>query len=238
MLEVRDLQVCYGNIWALRGVSLTVGTGEIVTVIGANGAGKSTLMKAVCGLLPKRAGEVLFDGRPITRLDPPAIARLGIAVVPEGRRLFGPLTVIDNLRLGAYLRLRNGQKREVQEDLERVLELFPRLRERLRQTVHTLSGGEQQMVAIGRSLMAAPKAILLDEPSIGLAPLIVRDIFHVIRGLKQTGITVLLIEQNARMALGVADRAYVLEVGRIILEDSAVDLLRQETVKGLYLATG
>lgn len=238
MLEVRDLQVCYGNIWALRGVSLTVGTGEIVTVIGANGAGKSTLMKAVCGLLPKRAGEVLFDGRPITRLDPPAIARLGIAVVPEGRRLFGPLTVIDNLRLGAYLRLRNGQKREVQEDLERVLELFPRLRERLRQTVHTLSGGEQQMVAIGRSLMAAPKAILLDEPSIGLAPLIVRDIFHVIRGLKQTGITVLLIEQNARMALGVADRAYVLEVGRIILEDSAVELLRQETVKGLYLATG
>lgn len=235
MIEVGEIDVFYGDIQALRRVSLSVEKAEIVALIGANGAGKSTLIKAAAGLLPKRNGMVQFDGRPVTGLDSTSIARLGMAIVPEGRRLFGPLSVLDNLRLGAYLRLRDGQEKGVREDLERIFTLFPPLRERIRLSAGTLSGGEQQMLAIARTLMAAPKAMLMDEPSIGLAPLVVRDIFRVIKRLKVEGNTILLVEQNARMAFKVADRAYVMEVGRITLEGKVEDLVRTGSVEKLYL---
>jgi branched-chain amino acid transport system ATP-binding protein len=235
LIEVSEIDVFYGDVQALRRVSLTVSNAEIVALIGANGAGKSTLIKAIAGLIPKRNGMVQFDGRPVTRLDSTSIARLGMAIVPEGRRLFGPLSVLDNLRLGAYLRLRDGQEKEVREDLERIFTLFPPLRERIRLSAGTLSGGEQQMLAIARTLMAAPKVMLMDEPSIGLAPLVVRDIFRVIKRLKVEGNTILLIEQNARMAFKVADRAYVMEVGRITLEGRVEDLVRTGSVEKLYL---
>ena len=235
MIEVNGIDVAYGPVTVLRQVSLTVEAGEIVALIGSNGAGKSTLIKAIGGLLPKRKGEISLDGRPITRLPSAEVARLGLAIVPAGRRLFGPLSVADNLRLGAYLRLRQGRKTEVNRDLDRVLDLFPRLRERFHQQARTLSGGEQQMVAIGRALMAAPRAILLDEPSIGLAPILVREIFKVIQRLREKGNTILLVEQNARMALKVADRAYVMEVGRVTLEGPADRLAASEAVERLYL---
>ncbi|MBM3557249.1 MAG: ABC transporter ATP-binding protein [Alphaproteobacteria bacterium] len=237
MLEIEGIDVAYGPIPALRGLSLRVGQGEIVTLIGANGAGKSTLIKAVAGLLPKRAGRIRFDGQDIGQSKAPDIARRGLTVVPEGRRLFGPMTVTDNLMLGAYPRLLAGRRAEVEGDLEKVFALFPRLRERARQTARTLSGGEQQMVAIGRGLMAAPKALLIDEPSTGLAPLVMREIFRALAGLRESGITVLLVEQNARMALRLADRAYVLELGRIALEGRASDLAREDSVRRLYLAS-
>ena len=235
MIEVNGIDVAYGPVTVLRQVSLTVEAGEIVALIGSNGAGKSTLIKAIGGLLPKRKGEISLDGRPITRLPSAEVARLGLAIVPAGRRLFGPLSVADNLRLGAYLRLRQGRKTEVNRDLDRVLDLFPRLGERFHQQARTLSGGEQQMVAIGRALMAAPRAILLDEPSIGLAPILVREIFKVIQRLREKGNTILLVEQNARMALKVADRAYVMEVGRVTLEGPADRLAASEAVERLYL---
>lgn len=235
MIEVNHIDVAYGPIKVLRDVSLKVEQGEVVALIGANGAGKSTLIKAIGGLLPKQKGEVRFDSRPITKMKSAAVARLGLAIVPAGRRLFGPMSVEDNLHLGAYLRLRQGRKKEVQQDLEMVYELFPRLKERLGQAAMTLSGGEQQMAAIGRALMAAPKAILMDEPSIGLAPILVREIFKVIKRLRQAGNTILLVEQNARMALKVADRAYVMEVGRVILEGRAQELAASESVEKLYL---
>lgn len=237
MLEIDRIDVGYGSIDALRSLSMHVKRGEIVTLIGANGAGKSTLIKAVAGLLPKRAGQIRFNGELISNRRPPDIARLGLTVVPESRRLFGPMPVVDNLLLGAYRRLRQNRRADVERDLERVFELFPRLRERAQQTAQTLSGGEQQMVAIGRGLMAAPKALLIDEPSTGLAPLVMREIFRALAALRDDGITMLLVEQNARMALRVADRAYVIELGRIALEGRASDLAQDDSVRRLYLAT-
>ena len=236
MIEVTDLDVSYGKIQALRRVSLRVAPGEIVALLGANGAGKTTLVKAVCGLLPKQAGAVRLGGEDITRLQTAEIARRGLALVPDGRRLFGPLPVLDNLMLGAYVRLARLRPDDVEADLEAVFALFPRLAERRRQAAGTLSGGEQQMLAIGRALMARPRVILLDEPSIGLAPLIVREIFQVIRSLKTRGLTVLLVEQNARMGLRVADRAYVMELGRVTAEGPAAGLRESAVVQRLYLA--
>lgn len=235
MIEVKDIDVFYGNIQALKKVSLTVEKGSIVALIGSNGAGKSTLTRAIVGLLRKKSGDVYFDSQRITLLPTADIIRLGISVVPEARRLFGPLSVIDNLRLGAYLRLRDGQGREVEKDLDAVCQLFPLLKARSRQSASTLSGGEQQMLAIGRSLMMRPKAILMDEPSIGLAPLIVQEIFGVIKRLKEEENTILLIEQNARAALKVSDWAYVMELGRITLKGDVQTLLETDTVKKLYL---
>ncbi|MBE9569169.1 MAG: ABC transporter ATP-binding protein [Proteobacteria bacterium] len=235
MIEVKSIEVFYGSIQALKEVSLSVNKGEIVALIGSNGAGKSTLIKAAVSLLPKKSGEVYFEGRRVTSLSTTAIIRMGISVVPESRRLFGPLSVIDNLRLGAYLRQKSSQGREVQRDLEAVFELFPLLKERSKQSAGTLSGGEQQMLAIGRSLMAKPKAILMDEPSTGLAPIIVREIFGVIKHMKEEGNTILLVEQNARMALKISDRAYVMQLGRINLEGDVKTLLETEDVKKLYL---
>lgn len=235
MIDVRDIDVFYGNIQVLKRVSLRVSRGEIVALIGANGAGKSTLMKAIVGLLRKKSGTICLEDHPITALPCSEIIRLGIAVVPEGRRLFAPLSVLDNLNLGAYLRLTDGFRKEVQQDLQNMFEIFPRLRERRHQSAGTLSGGEQQMLAIARALMERPKVLLMDEPSIGLAPLIVREIFEIIRRLKHEGNTFLLIEQNARMALRVSDRGYVMELGRITHEGSADTLLREESVRKSYL---
>ncbi|MAG95501.1 MAG: ABC transporter ATP-binding protein [Rhodospirillaceae bacterium] len=236
MLEVRDLVAAYGKIVALRGVSLEVGEGEVVSLIGSNGAGKTTLIKAITGMIPSRSGEILVAGKPITGLKSSLVARRGLAVVPEGRRLFGPMSVIDNLRLGAYLRLTGGGRAAVQRDLGHVFELFPRLEERQNQLAHTLSGGEQQMLAIGRALMAEPRVMLLDEPSIGLAPVIVREIFNVISELAERGIAVLLVEQNARMALKVASRVNVLELGQIVLSGSAKEIGDMDEIKRVYLA--
>jgi len=236
MIDVNDIDVAYGNAPVLRGVSLSVAPGEVVTLVGANGAGKTTLFRAITGALPKLRGSISLDGRDITKWQPARVAREGLAVVPEGRRLFGPMSVVDNLRLGSYLRLAKRSPEPVREDLDRVYELFPRLAERRNQLARTLSGGEQQMVAIGRALMARPKVILMDEPSIGLAPIIVREVFEVIRKLKDSGITILLIEQNARMALKAADRAYVMEMGRITADGDASDLQKSDIVRKLYLA--
>ncbi len=230
LLEVRDLHLAYGNIQALRGVSLQVEEGEIVALIGANGAGKSSLIKAVAGLAPQARGEIQFRGANLLGLAPADIARQALVVVPESRRLFGPMTVLENLELGAFVH--GGAQRQ---DLEVVLALFPRLAERLQQKAGTLSGGEQQMLAIGRALMARPQLVLLDEPSIGLAPLLVRAIFEAIGMLRQQGRTVLLVEQNARMALGLADRGYVMELGRVTLEGPAAQLRTQDRVRELYL---
>jgi len=235
MIKVENIDVFYGSIQALQRVSLSVDRGEIVALIGGNGAGKSTLLKAVAGLVRKQFGAIYFQNEPITKLTSAGISRLGLAVVPEGRRLFGPLTVMDNLRLGAYLRLKKGMGQAVRADLQRVFQLFPVLRERGQQSAGTLSGGEQQMLAIARALMASPKAILMDEPSTGLAPLIVKEIFGVIRRLRDDGNTILLIEQNARMALKISDRAYVLESGRIAIEGNARELLEKDSVKKSYL---
>ncbi len=235
MIKVENIDVFYGSIQALQRVSLSVDRGEIVALIGGNGAGKSTLLKAVAGLVRKQSGAIYFQNEPITKLTSAGISRLGLAVVPEGRRLFGPLTVMDNLRLGAYLRLKKGMGQAVRADLQRVFQLFPVLRERGQQSAGTLSGGEQQMLAIARALMASPKAILMDEPSTGLAPLIVKEIFGVIRRLRDDGNTILLIEQNARMALKISDRAYVLESGRIAIEGNARELLEKDSVKKSYL---
>ena len=235
IIEVKNIDVYYGNIQALKQVSLSVDRGEIVALIGGNGAGKSTLLKAVAGLVRKQSGAIYFQNQLITKLRSADISRLGLAVVPEGRRLFGPLSVMDNLRLGAYLRLKKGMSQAVREDLETVFELFPLLKQRGNQSAGTLSGGEQQMLAIARALMARPRAILMDEPSTGLAPLIVKEIFGVIRRLRDDGNTILLIEQNARMALKISDRAYVLESGRIAIEGNAGELLEKDSVKKSYL---
>jgi branched-chain amino acid transport system ATP-binding protein len=212
-LEVQGLDVFYGRVQALRDVSLEVGQGELVTLVGPNGAGKSTLLRAVTGMVPVRAGAVLFGGASIAGRPTEAIVHLGLSMVPEGRMLFGPLSVRDNLALGAYARGREGRRQTLNADLDRVLALFPVLASRLRQPVATLSGGEQQMVAIGRALMARPRCLLLDEPSVGLAPLMVAEIFRVIETLKGEGLSMLLVEQNARAAFRIADRGYALEPG-------------------------
>ena len=235
MIKVENIDVFYGNIQALKQVSLSVTEGEIVALVGSNGAGKSTLIKAIIGLLQKRSGDICFQDRSITILPCPEIIRLGIAVVPENRRLFGLLSVVDNLKLGAYLRQAYHEKSEVEKDLQAIYKLFPRLQERGKQSAGTLSGGEQQMLAIGRALMARPKVILMDEPSTGLAPLIVREIFGIIKRLKEKGNTILLIEQNARLALHISDRAYVMVLGRITLEGNARELAQAESVQKSYM---
>jgi branched-chain amino acid transport system ATP-binding protein len=235
ILELNNIDAFYGNIQALKQVSLGMRVGEIIALIGGNGAGKSTLLKAISGLVAKRSGEITFDGQTITHKSVAEIIELGMAVVPEGRRLFGALSVLDNLKLGAFLRLKNGQRQEVHRDLNEIFALFPRLKERQRQSAGTLSGGEQQMLAIARALMGRPKAILMDEPSTGLAPMIVTEIFGVIKRLKQEGNTILLIEQNAKMALKISDRAYVIESGKIVLEGTAREMMEDDSVKKAYL---
>jgi len=235
MLRIRNLESGYGSLKVLRHISIHVSSGEIVTIIGANGAGKTTLLKTIAGLIRPRAGEMLFGQENITRLSPEKIVYLGCSLVPEGRQVFAPMTVRENLLLGGYVQFRRNKKNEVHEDLEKIFDMFPRLKEREGQLAGTLSGGEQQMLAIGRALMARPKMIMMDEPSMGLAPLIVKDIFSIIRRLRDEGNTVLLVEQNAKAALGIADRGYVLETGRIILEENAEDLLSNMDVQRAYL---
>lgn len=232
MLTVSGIDVFYGNIQALRGVSLAVGEGEIVALVGANGAGKSTVLRAITGVRPPRSGSIAFRGRALGGLPPHRIARMGVALVPEGRGIFGNLTVLENLEMGGYAR---RSARELAEAIERVFVLFPRLGERARQSAGTLSGGEQQMLAVGRALAAGPALMLLDEPSMGLAPLLVREIFRVIAEINREGTTILLVEQNAFMALSVAHRAYVLESGAVALEGSSGDLRADPKVRAAYL---
>lgn len=232
MLKINDIDVYYGNIQALRGISLEVNEGEIVTLIGANGAGKSTLLKTISGLLKPKKGSIEYLGASIDGKPAQAIVKAGISHVPEGRRVFSNMTVEENLELGAYLRKdRDG----IKKDMEHVYELFPRLFERRKQLSGTLSGGEQQMLAMGRALMSKPKLIILDEPSMGLAPLMVKNIFNIIEMVNKEGVTVLLVEQNANMALSVAHRAYVLETGSIVLTGTAKELQESEEVKAAYL---
>jgi len=238
MLRVRSLVTHYGGIQALKGVSLHVNSGEIVALVGANGAGKTTILNTICGIVPSSSGEVLFDGKPVMNMTPERLVRLGLSQVPEGRQIFAPMTVLDNLILGAYQRSRAEKKNELRGDLESVYGVFPILKERSKQRAGTLSGGEQQMLAIGRALMSRPKMLLLDEPSVGLAPMVAKEIFKVISRFRDQGTTVLLVEQNARAALGIADRGYVLETGKIILEDTASELLSNKEVQRAYLGKG
>ena len=232
ILQIKDLQVSYGGIDAVRGISFNVKEGEIVTLIGANGAGKSSTLRAISGLVKAKGGSILFNGDEIRGMDPTAIVSKGLMMVPEGRKIFPNLTVLENLRIGAYLR-----KDQLDEDIEMVYNLFPRLRERSWQAGGTLSGGEQQMLAVGRALMGRPKLLMMDEPSLGLAPIVVQGIFDIIQQIHEAGTTVLLIEQNANMELHVADRAYVIENGRISMEGSGKELLEDESVKAAYLGT-
>ena len=235
-LEIKDLRVHYGKIEAIKGISVTVNQGEIVTLIGANGAGKTTMLKTISGLITPSSGQILFDGEDIQNI--PAYKRvdLGISQAPEGRGIFPGMTVLENLEMGKYIR--KNRKAEMAEDLERVFSLFPRLQERSKQMGGTLSGGEQQMLAIGRALMARPKLLLLDEPSMGLAPMMIQNIFRIITEINNQGVTVLLVEQNAQQALKRAHRAYVLEVGSVTKEADAKDLLNDPHVKSAYLGTG
>lgn len=235
LLRVEQVTAGYKHITALHNVSLHVDEGEIVTLIGANGAGKTTLLRAISGLLPPQAGDVHFQDRSIKNLPPERIVAMGVSHVPEHRQLFAPMSVMDNLILGAYYRFRSANKDNIQQDFEFVFELFPRLRERRRQKAGTLSGGEQQMLAIGRALMARPRLLLLDEPSLGLAPLLVRDLFRVITELRDAGVTILLVEQNAHAALHVADRGYVIETGKIVLSGSVEALRTNPKVQQSYL---
>ena len=233
MLELKNLQTFYGNIQALKGVSIEISEGEIITLIGANGAGKTTTLMSVCGIVPPRTGEILFMGQPIHKLAPNLIVSLGISQVPEGRRIFPYLTVRENLDMGAFLRT---DKDGIKQDMEYIFELFPILAERRHQAGGTLSGGEQQMLAISRALMARPRLLLMDEPSLGLAPLVVKQIFEIIRKVNtENNTTIFLVEQNANLALKVAHRGYVMETGRITLADSAEKLLADEKVKKAYL---
>jgi branched-chain amino acid transport system ATP-binding protein len=232
MLTVNNINVYYGNIHALKGVSLEINQGEIVTLIGANGAGKSTLLKTISGLLKPKNGEILFEGAAIGGNVAQAIVKKGISQVPEGRRVFSNMTVEENLELGAYLR---KDKQGIREDFAKIFGLFPRLEERKKQLAGTLSGGEQQMLAMGRALMARPRLLLLDEPSMGLAPLLVKTIFKIIEEIKQTGTTILLVEQNANMALSIADRAYVIETGKIVSAGTAAELNQSDQIRQAYL---
>lgn len=232
MLKVNNIDVFYGNIHALKDVSLEVNEGEIVTLIGANGAGKSTLLKTISGLLKPKHGNILYLTQQIAGKPAQGIVKSGISHVPEGRRVFSNMSVEENLELGAYLR---NDRAQIQKDIDHVYELFPRLNERKKQLSGTLSGGEQQMLAMGRALMAKPKLLIMDEPSMGLAPLIVKQIFEIIQMVNQQGTTVLLVEQNAHMALSIADRAYVIETGKIVLSGTAKELQESEEVKAAYL---
>ena len=231
MLKVDDLHVCYDAIQALNGLSFTVGRGEMVTLLGANGAGKTTTLKTISALLRPRSGRIELEGQPLEDLPPHEIVRLGVAHVPEGRRVFPRLSVMENLKTGAYTR-RAG---EIGGDIDRVFTLFPRLKERMRQSAGTLSGGEQQMLAIGRGLMARPRLLLLDEPSMGLAPILVEQIFSTIQEINKEGVTVLLVEQNAAMALAICHRGYVMETGKIILQGTAAELSGNDRVRQAYL---
>ena len=232
MLKVENLHVHYGAIHALKGISIEVPQGKIVTLIGANGAGKSTTLRSLSGLLKPSEGRILLEGKEIHKLAAQAIVSLGMSQVPEGRRVFANMTVRENLDLGAYIR---NDKQGIQEDMDKIFLRFPRLKEREKQMAGTLSGGEQQMLAMGRALMSRPRLLLLDEPSMGLAPLLVKEIFQIVRDINTTGTTVLLVEQNAHMALGVADYAYVLETGKINLEGEGKELANSPEVKAAYL---
>ena len=232
MLEVKDLKVNYGMIQAIKGVSFHVEQGEVIALIGANGAGKTTILHTITGLLPPKEGSVIFEGTDITKIPAHKIVPMGMAHVPEGRRVFANLTVLQNLKMGAYTR---KDKAEIQETLQMIYKRFPRLEERQNQLAGTLSGGEQQMLAMGRALMSHPKIILMDEPSMGLSPIYVNEIFRIIQDVSEMGTTVLLVEQNAKKALSIADRAYVLETGKIVLEGKASTLLDNDEIKKAYL---
>ncbi len=232
LLEIKDLEVNYGVIKAIKGVSFDVNEGEIIALIGANGAGKTTILHTVTGLIQAKKGSIVFDGKELTKTPPHKIVSMGMAHVPEGRRIFQQLSVLENLKLGAYTR---KDKSEIASTLKMVYERFPRLEERKNQVAGTLSGGEQQMLAMGRALMSKPRIILMDEPSMGLSPLLVSEIFDIIKVINESGTTVLLVEQNAKKALSIADRAYVLETGNITLSGDAKDLINDESVKKAYL---
>ncbi len=232
LLEINNLHVYYGAIHALKGISLKVEEGQIVALIGANGAGKTTTLRTISGLLHPKEGSILYHGEPLHEMKAQSIVKAGISQVPEGRRIFAPLTVMENLELGAFLR---NDKDGIQKDLEAIFQSFPRLKERTFQQAGTLSGGEQQMLAMGRALMSRPKVLLLDEPSMGLSPIFVQEIFNIIRRINEQGTTVLLVEQNARMALSIADYAYVLETGTISLEGTGAELASSEEVQKAYL---
>lgn len=235
MLRIKNLHAYYGRIKALDNVSLHVRSGEIVSLIGANGAGKTTLLNTVSGLIRSARGEIRFVDEKINGLAPEKVVAAGVSQVPEGRQIFGPLTVLENLELGAYLRFRKKEKKGIKQDIEWVFQLFPRLRERSTQLAGTLSGGEQQMLAIGRALMARPRLLLLDEPSMGLAPLIVKDIMNTVSALRDSGVTILMVEQNARASLKISDRGYVLETGRVVLQGRSEELMNDSDVKRAYL---
>ena len=232
MLEVKDLEVYYGMIQAIKGISFEVNQGEVIALIGANGAGKTTTLHTITGLLSPKKGSVMFEGTDITKIPAHKIVSMGMAHVPEGRRVFAELSVYENLKMGAYTR---KDKNEIEESLANVYKRFPRLEERRNQMAGTLSGGEQQMLAMGRALMSKPKIILMDEPSMGLSPIFVNEIFDIIQAVSESGTTVLLVEQNAKKALSIADRAYVLETGKITMSGNAKDLLEAEAVKKAYL---
>lgn len=232
MLEIKDLEVYYGVIQAIKGISFEVNEGEIIALIGANGAGKTTILHTISGLIAPKKGSVSFEGKEITKTPAHKIVEAGIAQVPEGRRVFASLSVLQNLRLGAYTR---KNKQEIEQTLQMVYSRFPRLEERKNQPAGTLSGGEQQMLAMGRALMSEPRILLMDEPSMGLSPIFVNEIFDIIQKVSEAGTTVLLVEQNAKKALSIADRGYVLETGRIVLEGRASDLMNDESVKKAYL---
>ena len=236
-LEIKDLHVFYGKIEAIKGISVIVNQGEIVTLIGANGAGKTTTLKTISGLRPVSSGQIIFDGRDISNMSAHERVEIGISQAPEGRGIFPGMTVLENLEIGKYFR--KNRKAEMDEDLEKVYGLFPRLKERASQAGGTLSGGEQQMLAIGRALMARPQVLLLDEPSMGLAPMMIQNIFNIITAInKDLGTTILLVEQNAQQALQRANRAYVLETGKVVKEAKASDLLNDPAVRAAYLGTG
>ena len=232
MLEVKDLEVYYGMIQAIKGISFEVNKGEVIALIGANGAGKTTTLHTITGLLSPKKGSVMFEGKDITKIPAHKIVSLGMAHVPEGRRVFADLSVYENLKLGAYTR---KDKENLNKDLESIYERFPRLAERKNQSAGTLSGGEQQMLAMGRALMSKPSIILMDEPSMGLSPILVNEIFDIIESISKSGTTVLLVEQNAKKALSIADRAYVLETGKIVTSGKASELLEDDSIKKAYL---
>jgi branched-chain amino acid transport system ATP-binding protein len=235
MLKLEQVNTCYGRVHALRDVSLEVSTGEIVAVIGPNGAGKTTLMNTICGIVPARSGQITFSGTPIAGCSPERIVRLGLSQVPERRQVFSSMSVSDNLVLGAYHRYGRERKEVIAQDMEFVFEIFPRLKDRIKQTAGTLSGGEQQMLALGRAWMAKPRLLLMDEPSLGLAPVLVREILRVSDELRNQGMTILLVEQNARAALDLADRAYVMESGVVVLTGSTASLIADARVQTVYL---
>jgi len=232
MLEVKDVEVYYGMIQALKGVSFEVNQGEVIALIGANGAGKTTTLHTLTGLLPAKHGSIIFEGVDITKVPAHKIVQMGIAHVPEGRRVFSQLSVYENLKMGAYTR---KDKKEIEDNLEKVYQRFPRLKERKNQRAGTLSGGEQQMLAMGRALMSNPKMIVMDEPSMGLSPIFVNEIFDIIEKVSASGTTVLLVEQNAKKALSIADRAYVHETGKIVLPGNAKELMNDDSIKKAYL---